>query len=63
MSGSVWRESRSLLRITLLFIVRTNPRYERNPSTTYEREGGREGEGGARGGGEEVRKKEVMKGG
>lgn len=33
---SVWIESRSLLCITRLFIVRTNPRYERNPSTTYE---------------------------
>lgn len=32
----MWIESRSLLCITLLFIVRTNPRYERNPSTTYE---------------------------
>lgn len=31
-------ESRSLLCITRLFIVGTNPRYERNPSTTYESE-------------------------
>lgn len=44
----VWIESRSLQRITLLFIVRINPRYERNPSTTYEtrdREEGGEKEG------------------
>lgn len=27
----VWIESRSPLCITLLFIVRTNPRYEKNP--------------------------------
>lgn len=44
---SVWTESRSLQCITPLFIVRTNPRYERNPSTTCEmREGENERWGG-----------------